>query len=101
MSAPKAARESFPIRRWIRISFKTDANINPGNSGGPLVNIDGEIIGINTLIRGLRTGIGFAIPINLAREIGEKLISDGKYTRSWLGVGNSRAERGFRVARAP
>ncbi|HZV33948.1 MAG TPA: trypsin-like peptidase domain-containing protein [Verrucomicrobiae bacterium] len=67
--------------------IQTDANINPGNSGGPLVNIEGEVIGINTLIRGLHTGIGFAIPINLAREIADKLISDGKFTRSWLGVG--------------
>jgi serine protease Do len=66
--------------------LQTDANINPGNSGGPLVNIDGEVIGINTLIRGLHTGIGFAIPANLAREISDKLISDGKYTRSWLGI---------------
>jgi serine protease Do len=66
--------------------IQTDANINPGNSGGPLVNIDGEVIGINTLIRGLRTGIGFAIPSNLAREVADKLITDGKFTRSWLGV---------------
>ncbi|MSU58037.1 MAG: PDZ domain-containing protein [Pedosphaera sp.] len=66
--------------------IQTDANINPGNSGGPLVNIDGEIIGINTLIRGLRTGIGFAIPSNLAREVSDKLIADGKFTRAWLGV---------------
>jgi serine protease Do len=66
--------------------IQTDANINPGNSGGPLVNIEGEVIGINTLIRGLRTGIGFAIPSNLAREVSDKLIADGKYTRSWLGV---------------
>ena len=66
--------------------IQTDANINPGNSGGPLVNISGEIIGINTLIRGMRTGIGFAIPANLAREIGERLITDGKFVRSWLGV---------------
>ena len=66
--------------------IQTDANINPGNSGGPLVNIFGEVIGINTLIRGLGTGIGFAIPINLAREISDKLITDGKYVRAWLGV---------------
>jgi len=66
--------------------IQTDANINPGNSGGPLINIDGEVIGINTLIRGMHTGIGFAIPINLAREVADKLISDGKFTRSWLGI---------------
>jgi len=66
--------------------IQTDASINPGNSGGPLVNIDGEVIGINTLIRGLRTGIGFAIPSNLAREIADKLITDGKYVRAFLGV---------------
>lgn len=67
--------------------IQTDASINPGNSGGPLVNIDGEVVGINTLIRGLQTGIGFAIPVNLAKEISDKLITDGKYTRPWLGVG--------------
>jgi serine protease Do len=66
--------------------IQTDANINPGNSGGPLVNIFGEVIGINTLIRGIGTGIGFAIPVNLAREISDKLITDGKYVRAWLGV---------------
>jgi len=66
--------------------IQTDASINPGNSGGPLVNLDGEIIGINTLIRGLHTGIGFAIPSNLAKEVADKLIADGKFTRAWLGI---------------
>ena len=66
--------------------IQTDANINPGNSGGPLLNIDGEVIGINTLIRGLHTGIGFAIPSNLAKEISDQLIAAGKIIRPWLGV---------------
>jgi Do/DeqQ family serine protease len=67
--------------------IQTDASINPGNSGGPLVNLDGEVIGINTLIRGLNTGIGFAVPSNLAREVSAKLISEGRFTRAWLGIG--------------
>jgi S1-C subfamily serine protease len=66
--------------------LQTDASINPGNSGGPLVNLYGEVIGINTLIRGLRTGIGFAVPVNLAKIVSEKLIKDGKFPRLWLGL---------------
>jgi S1-C subfamily serine protease len=66
--------------------IQTDASINPGNSGGPLVNIYGEVIGINTLIRGLNTGIGFAVPVNLAKRVADMLIEDGKVTRAWLGV---------------
>ena len=65
---------------------QTDASINPGNSGGPLVNIEGELIGINTLIRGMNTGIGFAIPSNLAREVADKLIANGHYLRAWIGI---------------
>lgn len=67
--------------------IQTDAQINPGSSGGPLLNIEGEVIGINTLIRGIRTGIGFAIPINRAKEITEQIIERGHYVRTWLGIG--------------
>jgi S1-C subfamily serine protease len=67
--------------------IQTDASINPGNSGGPLVNLYGEVIGINTLIRGLHTGIGFAVPVNLAKEVSEQLIANGKFSRLWLGIG--------------
>ncbi|MFQ5988514.1 MAG: DegQ family serine endoprotease [Candidatus Methylomirabilales bacterium] len=66
--------------------IQTDASINPGNSGGPLLNIDGEVIGINTAIVASGQGIGFAIPINLAKEIMDQLIETGRVTRGWLGV---------------
>jgi serine protease Do len=67
--------------------IQTDAAINPGNSGGPLCDIEGRVIGVNTLIRGLNRGIGFAIPINLAMDSAEKIIKDGKVTRPWIGIG--------------
>ena len=69
--------------------IQTDAAINPGNSGGPLVNIRGQVIGVNSAIAsetGRSIGYGFAVPINLARTVGEQLISTGKLTRSVLGV---------------
>ncbi len=66
--------------------IQTDAMINPGNSGGPLVNIRGEVVGINTAIAGLRTGIGFAVPINIAKAILPDLRDKGKVERAWLGV---------------
>jgi serine protease Do len=73
--------------------IQTDALINPGNSGGPLVNIEGQVIGINTLIQGLHSGIGFAIPSNLARDVSDQLIETGKFIRPYLGIG-MRAVRG-------
>lgn len=66
--------------------LQTDALINPGNSGGPLINIEGQVIGINTLIEGLHTGIGFAIPSNLAKDVSEQLIATGRFVRPWLGI---------------
>jgi serine protease Do len=67
--------------------IQTDASINPGNSGGPLLNVRGEVIGINTAIVASGQGIGFAIPINMARKVMDDLVRKGKVTRGWLGVG--------------
>ncbi|TLM65226.1 MAG: Do family serine endopeptidase [Deltaproteobacteria bacterium] len=66
--------------------IQTDASINPGNSGGPLLNVYGEVVGMNTAIVAAGQGIGFAIPINLARQVAEQLIATGRVTRGWLGV---------------
>ena len=66
--------------------LQTDAAINPGNSGGPLLNLDGEVIGINTAIIPFAQGVGFAIPINMAKSILDQLIERGKVVRAWLGV---------------
>jgi serine protease Do len=66
--------------------LQTDAAINPGNSGGPLVNMQGEVVGINTAIVAGGSGIGFAIPSNMARKIYTELNTKGRVTRGWLGV---------------
>jgi len=66
--------------------IQTDASINPGNSGGPLINMKGEVVGINTAIIASGQGIGFAIPINMAKEIAPQLQEKGHVTRGWLGV---------------
>ncbi len=66
--------------------IQTDASINPGNSGGPLLNVYGEVIGINTAIVAAGQGIGFAIPINMAKNVVNQLITKGSITRGWLGV---------------
>jgi serine protease Do len=66
--------------------LQTDASINPGNSGGPLVNLDGEVIGINCMIYREGTGVGFAIPIELAADSAKQLIEKGRVQRAWMGV---------------
>jgi serine protease Do len=67
--------------------IQTDASINPGNSGGPLLNLKGEVVGINTAIVASGQGIGFAIPINMAGGIINQLKDSGEVSRGWLGVG--------------
>ncbi len=66
--------------------IQTDASINPGNSGGPLLNIKGEVVGINTAVSREGQGIGFAIPMSMVRAIYPQLKRSGKVSRSWLGI---------------
>jgi serine protease Do len=76
-----------PVGRPGSYDFiQTDASINPGNSGGPLLNLRGEVIGIATAVNATGQGIGFAIPINMAKEIVGQLREKGRVVRSWLGV---------------
>jgi serine protease Do len=82
VSAKGRILESGPYDDFIQ----TDASINPGNSGGPLLNMDGEVIGINTMIFAGGHGIGFAIPVNLAKNVVAQLKESGAVTRGWLGV---------------
>jgi serine protease Do len=67
--------------------LQTDASINPGNSGGPLIDLDGNVIGINTAIAEIGSGVGFAIPMEMAAKIANSLIDEGSVERGWLGVG--------------
>jgi len=71
-----------PYNNWIQ----TDAAINPGNSGGPLVNMRGDVIGVNARILSGAENVGFAIPIDTAREVIDAIIRDGHVSRSWLGL---------------
>jgi serine protease Do len=79
-------RENVNLSRYEDF-IQTDASINPGNSGGPLLNIRGEVIGINTAIINYAQSIGFAIPSNIVNRISTQLIENGEVRRGWLGVG--------------
>jgi putative serine protease PepD len=89
-------------RRTINGAIQTDAAINPGNSGGPLLNSKGEMIGINTAIQasagGGSIGIGFAVPVDIAKRIIPEIISKGYVSRPWLGVSTMPLNK--RIARA-
>ena len=67
--------------------IQTDASINPGNSGGPLINLDGQIVGINTAVAAIGSGVSFAIPVEMALEVGAQIIRNGSVERGWLGIG--------------
>jgi serine protease Do len=82
-----AIRRNIPSERGILENMiQTDAAINPGNSGGPLIDSNGAIIGINNAIIPYAHGIGFAIPINVAKDVANELITYGHVTRPWLGI---------------
>lgn len=82
-----AVRRNIPSQRGVLENMiQTDAAINPGNSGGPLIDSEGKIIGINNAIVPYAQGIGFAIPINLAKDVANELITYGQVTRPWLGI---------------
>ena len=102
------SRSFLPDRGIIRYQdfIQTDAWINTGNSGGPLLNIHGEVIGVNSLIRradnspatgAVRAGAGFAISSNLVQKIGTQLIEDGRIIRGFLGIRMEEVRRGIRI----
>lgn len=84
--------------------LQTDASINPGNSGGPLCDLEARVLGINTMIVGKGSGIGFAVPANVAGRVASQIIKTGKVERAWLGVGiqdlNTDLAQAFGVADA-
>ena len=83
----RGRRDIAPSGRAGLYDFlQTDASINPGNSGGPLLNLAGEVVGINSAVNAAGSGIGFAIPINMAKRIAPVLRDKGRFERSWIGV---------------
>jgi serine protease Do len=94
----KVTRNVHMSGERMREYIQTDAKINPGNSGGPLVNLQGEVIGINTLINvGPGGAYGFAIPINQAREVAKSIVTDGRVHHAWLGIGIGDVKDGVKL----
>ncbi len=85
-------RENVNLSRYEDF-IQTDTSINPGNSGGPLLNIQGDVIGINTAIINYAQSIGFAIPSNIVRKVVDELLKFGEVQRGWLGVGIEQVTR--------
>ena len=81
-----AVNRKIQTERGVLELIQTDAAINPGNSGGPLVDSQGRVIGINTMIIPSARGIGFAIPVNLVKKISKELIQRGRVIRPWIGL---------------
>jgi len=79
-------RDDLTLSQTYEEYIQTDASIHPGNSGGPLCDLDGRVIGVNSMIN-VRGGLGFAVPSNIAREVGRQLIANGRVSRPWLGIG--------------
>ena len=97
-----------PFTMHYQDFIQTDAWINRGNSGGPLLNIQGEVIGINSAIRraddtpmteAVKAGAGFAIPINLVKKVSDQLIANGQVIRGWLGISMVSHTDGIRITR--
>ncbi|MBN2574644.1 MAG: trypsin-like peptidase domain-containing protein [Deltaproteobacteria bacterium] len=94
----KVTRNVHMSGERMREYIQTDAKINPGNSGGPLVNLQGEVIGINTLINvGPGGAYGFAIPINQARQVAKAIITEGRVRHAWLGVAIGDVKDGVKL----
>jgi len=94
----KVTRNVHMSGERMREYIQTDAKINPGNSGGPLVNLQGEVIGINTLINvGPGGAYGFAIPINQARQMAKAIVKDGRVHHAWLGVAIGDVKDGVKL----
>ncbi len=88
ISAKGRTKEDVPLDPSGYYNFlQTDASINPGNSGGPLLNLRGEVVGMNTAVHATGQNIGFAIPINMVKQLLPMLLRDGHVTRSALGIG--------------